>query len=333
MTKSIITMAHGSGGAATQELIRKLFQKQLANTYLNKMDDAAVLPGSTYPLSMTTDSFVVNPLFFPGGDIGKLAVYGTVNDLWMMGGQPLYLTVAFIMEEGLSVEILEEVVCSLGEAAREIGVQVVAGDTKVVEGQGGLYINTTGLGQMCYSQVIGSAQAKPGDSVIVSGPLGNHHASILSSRLGIQNNIKSDCAYLGNMVKDLLEAGLEVHVLRDVTRGGLATVLNEIAESANVNIRISEELIPVDTEVQGFCQILGLDPLYMANEGKFVCILPERETPKALSIIKKHRHGSDAAVLGTVFNSQQGEGVTMRTKYGGERIIDILHGEGLPRIC
>jgi len=328
-----ITMAHGSGGAVTQELIRTVFQKHLANKYLNKMDDAAVLTGSSYPLVMTTDSFVVTPLFFPGGDIGKLAVFGTVNDLWMMGGQPLYLTAAFILEEGLSMKTLEEAVSSLGQAARDVGIQVVAGDTKVVEGKGGLYINTTGLGQLCYSQVIGSAQAKPGDSVIVSGPLGNHHASILSSRLGIKNYIQSDCAYLGDMVKGLLEAGLEVHVLRDVTRGGLATVLNEIAKSSRVNIQVSEELIPVDPEVLGFCEILGLDPLYMANEGKFVCIVPEKDTAKALSMIKQHAHGAGAVVLGKVFNSLQGHQVTCQTKYGGEKIIDILYGEGLPRIC
>jgi len=328
-----ITMAHGSGGAATRQLIKQIFQKHLANQYLDRMDDSAVLPGISHALTMTTDSFVVSPLFFPGGDIGKLAVYGTVNDLWMMGSQPLYLTAAFILEEGLELELLDRVVASMSQAAREAGVYIVAGDTKVVEGQGGLYINTAGVGQLCWGQGIGSDRVKPGDSIIVSGPLGNHQATILSARLGIVNNIRSDCAYLGDMVKALLEAGLEVHALRDITRGGLATVLNEMAESSGVSIQISEELIPVTLEVRGLCQILGLDPLYMANEGRFVCILPEAQSEKALAIIREFPHGSGAVLLGQALDKKQGQPVTLQTRYGGERIVDILYGEGLPRIC
>lgn len=333
MNKLRITMAHGSGGAATNTLISGLFQKYLSNPYLDRMDDAAVLPAPLYPLTMTTDSFVVNPLFFPGGDIGKLAVCGTVNDLWMMGSEPLYLTAGFILEEGLELSTLEVVVRSLGQAAQEAGVAVVAGDTKVIEGQGGLYINTSGMGQLRYQRDIGSAQARVGDSIIVSGHLGNHQACILSARLGIANSISSDCANLGQLVRPLLEAKLDVRVLRDITRGGLATVLNEIATSSRVDLEINEEDVPVAEDVRGFCEILGLDPLYMANEGKLLCVVAEKDTEKALALLQQQDLGAKAAVIGRVSRSQTESLVTMRTKIGGKRIIDILYGEGLPRIC
>lgn len=328
-----ITMAHGSGGNATRELVRDIFAKHFSNEYLNKMDDATLLPATSQPPALTTDSFVINPLFFPGGNIGKLAVYGTVNDLWMMGATPAYLTAGFIMEEGLELSALEEIVASMAAAAAEAKVQIVAGDTKVVEGKGGLYINTAGLGYRRYGQEIGAVRAKAGDKILLSGPLGNHQACIYSRRMGIENNITSDCGFLGGIVEELLRAGLGVHALRDVTRGGLATVLNEIAEASGVSMEINQEGIPVDTEVQGLCDILGLDPLYMANEGKLVCVIDGKDAGQALELIKKHSRGAKAAIVGTVAPGDNQPVVTLTTKLGARRIIDILYGEGLPRIC
>lgn len=328
-----ISMAHGSGGNATKELIATLFQENFANPILNRMEDAAILPTSVAPMAMTTDSFVVTPLFFPGGDIGKLAVYGTANDLSMMGAIPQYLTAGFILEEGLDLEALTKVVKSMKYALKETNMQIVAGDTKVIEGKGGIYINTTGIGSLPFAQKISAAHASRGDAVIVSGFLGNHHACIYAQRMGIENQIKSDCAYLGEMVQSLLNNGLDVHVLRDITRGGLATVLNEIAEASKVNIIIEENLLPVDPEVRSFCDILGLDPLYMANEGKFLCIVPDNEAQSALSILKAHPLGKDAAIIGQVTPPAERTQVLVTTKLGGQRILDILYGQGLPRIC
>lgn len=328
-----ISMAHGSGGLATRDLVNAIFKKNFSNPYLDHLDDAALLPASSYPPALTTDSFVVTPLFFPGGNIGKLAVYGTVNDLWMMGAEPKYLTAGFILEEGLELATLEKVVSAMGQAARETGVAIVAGDTKVVEGKGGLYINTAGLGYRLFPGELGSSLARPGDLVIVSGALGNHHACILSRRMGIDNNITSDCASLGPLVKPLLAAGLEVHVLRDVTRGGLATVLNEIAEASAVDIALEEARIPVDPEVAGFCEILGLDALYMANEGKFVCVVAKKDGEEALRLIREQDQGAQAAVIGTVELCREKPRVILQTPLGGKRIIDVLSGEGLPRIC
>jgi len=325
-------MAHGSGGNATRELIKNLFQKYLANDYLDKMEDSACLPVSKYPLAMTTDSFVVTPLEFPGGDIGKLAVCGTVNDLWMAGAEPQYLTAGFILEEGLELALLERVVASMSSAATEAGVKIVAGDTKVVEGSGGLYINTAGLGYRKFPANLQSQDIEVGDAVIVSGSLGNHHACILSRRLQIENGIQSDCANLGPMVQELLQAGIKLRILRDITRGGLGTILNEIAESARIAIEIEENLIPVDEEVQSFCDILGLDPLYMANEGKMLCLTPQEQSEQVLHILKKSPLGTSAAIIGRV--TEKGRNmVTVNTRLGGKRIIDVLYGEGLPRIC
>jgi hydrogenase expression/formation protein HypE len=327
-----ITMAHGSGGNATRKLIKELFQKYLSNAYLDKMEDASSLPPTEYPLALTTDSFVITPLEFPGGDIGKLAICGTVNDLWMIGAQPVYLTAGFILEEGLDLYLLEKIISSLSLAAKEAGVMIVAGDTKVIQGNGGMYINTTGLGYQKHYDLLSNNPIKAGDSIIVSGNLGDHHACIMSQRMGIENNIKSDCANLGSIVKQLLECKIAVRSMRDITRGGLGTVLNEIAEASSVAIEIEESSIPINPEVKALCEILGLDPLYMANEGKFLCIIPQEDEEKALSIFKSNPIGENATVIGKVISSNYNL-VTLKTRLGGKRIVDILYGEGLPRIC
>ncbi len=325
-------MAHGSGGNATKQLIKELFQKYLANQYLDKMEDSAVLPSTEYPLALTTDSFVITPLEFPGGDIGKLAICGTVNDLWMAGAQPQYLTAGFIMEEGLEIGLLERIVKSFADTANEAGIQIVAGDTKVVQGDGGLYINTAGLGFKKTLIPLGIDSISKGDAVIVSGCLGNHQACIMSHRMEITNSITSDCANLGLMVQDLLTDNLGIKVMRDITRGGLATVLNEIAESSGTTIEIEETSIPVDPEVDSFCNILGLDPLYMANEGKFLCIAAEDHEDEILARLTRHPLGTNSRIIGRVTDLNKYI-VTVKTRLGGRRIIDILYGEGLPRIC
>jgi len=325
-------MAHGSGGNATRQLIKEIFQQYLSNEFLDKMEDSASLPSSEYPLALTTDSFVITPLEFPGGDIGKLAVCGTVNDLWMTGAEPVYLTAGFILEEGLDLSVLERIISSLSLAAKEAGVKIVAGDTKVIQGNGGMYINTTGLGYQKHYNLLRDNPVKTGDIVIVNGNLGDHHACIMSQRMGIQNNIRSDCANLGPLVKKLLENKIAIRVMRDITRGGLGTVLNEIAEASNVVIEINESNIPIDSEVKAFCEILGLDPLYMANEGKFLCIISQEDEEKVLKIFKSNPLGKNAAVIGRVIGTED-KLVTLKTRLGGKRIVDILYGEGLPRIC
>ena len=327
-----IVMAHGSGGNATKQLISELFQKYLTNQYLDRMEDSALLPSTEYPLAMTTDSFVITPLEFPGGDIGKLAVCGTVNDLWMTGAQPQYLTAGFILEEGLEINTLERVVKSLAQAAKDANIQIVAGDTKVIQGNGGLYINTAGVGFRKTQFPLGSESLSEGDAIIVSGNLGNHQACIMASRMNITNSITSDCADLGPMVKELIARDLRLKVMRDITRGGLATVLNEIAEVTGVTIEIDETSIPVDPEVKSFCDILGLDPLYMANEGKFLCIAAKEHEGEILAKLRENPLGKNSRIIGRV-SSKDKYLVTVKTRLGGKRIIDILYGEGLPRIC
>ncbi|HWQ31226.1 MAG TPA: hydrogenase expression/formation protein HypE [Negativicutes bacterium] len=327
-----IEMAHGSGGKSTTELIGGIFGKYFGNEILNRMEDAAVLELGGSRVAFTTDSFVVKPLFFNGGDIGKLSICGTVNDLLMMGAVPKYLTCGFILEEGLEVAQLERIVRSMKEAADEAGVVIAAGDTKVVEGSGGLFINTSGIGIVRKGADISARNAKPGDAVILSGSLGNHHACILSQRMGITNEIMSDCAPLKDMVDNLLDAGIRVKTMRDVTRGGLATVLNEIAESSSVSISIREESLVVDEAVRGFCDILGLDPLYMGNEGKMACIVDGEDAEKALAITKGSKYGEKAEIIGSVKEADIAR-VTLTTRLGGRRRVDVLVGEGLPRIC
>lgn len=324
-----ITMAHGSGGKSSAELMKSVFGKYFKNDVLDKMEDAAVLQING-KIAFSTDSFVVTPTIFKGGDIGKLAVCGTVNDLLMMGAKPLYLTSAYILEEGLESDHLETCVASMAKTAAAASVKIVAGDTKVVEGNGGLIINTTGIGLIPPERDVSAGNLEAGDQIIVSGYLGDHHACILSHRMQLTNNIVSDCAPLNDIVDALFDCGVKVKAMRDVTRGGLGTMLNEFANTSHCGIEIEEAKIPVRDEVQGFCGILGLDPLYMGNEGKMLAVVAAADAEKALSAMKATEHGKDAVLLGEV---TAGKGVVMKTRLGGKRVVDMLYGEGLPRIC
>lgn len=324
-----ITMAHGSGGKSSAQLMSDIFGKHFKNDTLDRMEDAAVLEVNGR-IACSTDSFVVTPLVFKGGDIGKLCVCGTVNDLMMMGAVPKYLTCGFIMEEGLDVELLDKIVESMAAQAKAAGVIIVAGDTKVVEGNGGLYINTTGIGEIPEGRDVSSSNCEAGDVILLSGTLGDHHACILSHRMEIENNISSDCAALGDIVESLFAAGINVKTMRDVTRGGLGTVLNEIADSSQCMITLEEDDIPVSDEVRGFADILGLDPLYMGNEGKMIAVVSGEDAERALSVMRSTEHGKNAAVIGAV---EAGSGTYIRTRLGATRRFDVLYGEGLPRIC
>jgi len=330
-----IIMEHGSGGRATGELIREIFESQFNSDVLSEMEDAAVVPGNG-TIAMTTDSFVVTPLEFPGGDIGRLCICGTVNDLCMRGAIPKYITCGFILEEGADVETLRRIVKSMADTAAEAGVKIVAGDTKVIEGNGGIYVNTAGVGFVPAGVDIKAKNAKAGDVIIVSGNVGDHHATVLSQRMGIKNSIVSDNAPLQEMVGKLVENKIPVHVLRDVTRGGLATVLKELALASGLCFDIHQDKLPVDPQVQSFAGLLGLDPLYMGNEGKLVAIVPKEFAAQAVEIIKSCKYGENACMIGVV-NTPESEAETgaliMKTEIGGRRFLDILQGEGLPRIC
>ncbi len=336
-----ITMAHGSGGKSSAQLMTDVFGKYFKNDILDRMEDAAVLELAAFAekktaapaggrLAVSTDSFVVTPLIFKGGDIGKLSVCGTVNDLLMMGAEPRYLTCGFIMEEGLEIQLLEQIVSFMARQAEEAGVQIIAGDTKVVEGSGGLYINTTGIGLIPEGRNISGSSCDAGDVIILSGTLGDHHACILSHRMGIENDIQSDCAVLKDVTGALFHAGIHVKTMRDVTRGGLGTILNEIADSSCCMAEILEEKIPVKNDVRSFADILGLDPLYMGNEGKLIAVVEAEDADKALDAMKQTEHGRDAAIIGIM---KAGHGVHLKTRLGATRKIDVLYGEGLPRIC
>ena len=331
---SRIDRTHGAGGVSTSRLIDEIFKEAFSNEYLDALSDSAVVPGAGR-LALTTDSFVVRPIFFPGGDIGRLAVCGTVNDLLMSGAEPGYITAGYILEEGLDTDDLERIVSSMAETAREAGVKVVTGDTKVVEPADpkapGLMINTAGVGFLDGDTCVSASGIQPGDAVLLSGTLGDHHAAILSGRMGISNSIISDAAPLCEIVRHLFEAGIHVRAMRDVTRGGLATILDELAAASGRAIYIEETDIPISQDVAAFSRLLGLDPLYMGNEGKCVMLLPEEEAQQALDIIKRSKYGKDAAIIGGV--TGDGTGVTMRTAIGGTRVVGPLVGEGLPRIC
>lgn len=346
MLEKNITMAHGSGGESTGRLIAGIFAKYFHNEYLDSMNDASVMPAPGGRIAMTTDSFVVTPVQYPGGDIGRLCVCGTVNDLLMSGAVPKYLSCGFILEEGLAADRLEAVVKSMAETAREAGVLIVTGDTKVIEARGsvqgqmpesGLMINTAGIGVLPEDTAEpGPKNLKPGDAVIVSGTLGEHHAAILASRMGLENTrIESDNAPLTEMVTALRKSGIQVHAMRDVTRGGLATVLNEFASASQVMITLEQEKIPVLKEVQDFCGILGLDPLYMGNEGKMTLAVAPEDADRAAEVIRSCRYGAGAAVIGTVSEVPEGGSPALleQTGIGGKRVLGPLYGEGLPRIC
>ena len=330
-----ILLAHGSGGKLSHELVERSFVKALANPLLAKLDDSAVFDFSGR-LAFTTDSYVVSPIFFPGGDIGKLAVCGTVNDLAMSGARPLYLSLSFIIEEGLPQSDLNQIVNSIQKAAREARVEVVTGDTKVVHKGSAdkLFVNTAGVGIIPEGVDISGDKARPGDRVILSGTIGDHGIAVLSQREGLSfsTRLESDCAPLGDLVAEMLNASPNIHCLRDPTRGGLATSLNELAKQSKVSIRIEEEKIPVREEVMAACEMLGLDPLYVASEGKLVAIVPAEDADKVLTAMRENNYGKGAAIIGEVRVENPGR-VVMKTILGTSRIVDMLVGDLLPRIC
>lgn len=336
-----ITLAHGSGGKAMRELIEHTVLRHFGNPLLDPLEDQARielagLAGHGDRLAFTTDSFVVDPIEFPGGDIGKLAVFGTVNDLAMSGARPLYLSCGLIIEEGLLLATLDRILGSMKEAAREAGVTIVTGDTKVVHRGAAdkLFINTAGIGMVPTDVNVAADRARPGDRVIVSGFLGDHGAAILQARgeLALQADIGSDCQPLHELVRCMLDACPDLKCLRDATRGGLATVLNEFADSSRVAIRIAEERLPVRDTVRAVCEILGLDPLYLANEGKLVAVVPAEAAERVLAAMRAHPAGRDSVIVGEVLEGPAAR-VTIRTVFGSERILDMLVGEQLPRIC
>jgi hydrogenase expression/formation protein HypE len=332
-----IQLAHGGGGRLTQQLIERVFEPAFANPALAARHDGALLavPAGAR-LAFTTDSHVVSPLFFPGGDIGRLAVCGTVNDLAMCGARPRWLSAGFILEEGLPLETLGRVVRSMGEAARAAGVTIVTGDTKVVErGKGdGLYVNTAGIGTIEHALTIGPAAVRAGDVVVLSGDIGRHGMAIMAQREGLafESTIESDCAALWPAVEALFAAGVEVHCLRDLTRGGLATAVIEIAETARLAVALDETAVAVSEPVRGACEMLGLDPFYVANEGRFVAFVPAAQAGGALAVLQRFAPEGGAARIGEVRAAPAGE-VTLRSVVGVERILDRLSGEQLPRIC
>ncbi len=331
-----VLLAHGGGGTLMHQLIEKVFRPAFRNPLLDVGHDGAVLPVADRKLAFTTDSFVVRPLFFPGGDIGSLAVHGTVNDLAMCGARPLYLSASLILEEGLPMETLHRVVESMGRAAEAAGVQLVTGDTKVVErGKGdGVFITTSGVGVIEHDLTIAPQSVRPGDLILLNGDIGRHGIAIMAVREGLsfETTIKSDSGSLSGLVMDLLKAGIEIHCLRDLTRGGLSSSLVEIADTAGVETAIEERAIPVQEEVQGACEILGLDPLYVANEGRFIAFVPPDAAERSLAIMRAHPLGRDASLIGRVGEGAPGM-VTMTTAIGGTRVVDMLSGEQLPRIC
>ena len=329
----IITLDYGSGGKKTSRLIENIIVPAFSNPALNAMGDGAILPGAG-EIAFSTDSFVVDPIFFPGGDIGKLSVCGTVNDLAMCGAEPKYLSCAFIIEEGLESEKLEKIVASIRDAARSAGVQIVTGDTKVVErGRGDkIYINTAGIGVMKYPG-LSPRNIRPGDKVIVSGTVGDHGTAVMLARNGMmQGELKSDCAALNGLADAILSLGAGVRVLRDPTRGGVATTLNEFTEGTALSIELEEEQIPVRPQVRAACDMLGLEPLYCANEGKLLAVVSPEDTERVLSRMRELPEGADAAVIGTVSDRHPGR-VVMKTAFGGTRILQKLAGAQLPRIC
>jgi hydrogenase expression/formation protein HypE len=331
-----IVMSHGAGGKATQTLIEAVFLEAFRNPLLEPLEDAARLHVNGARLALTTDSYVVSPLFFPGGDIGDLAVNGTVNDLSMAGALPLYLSAGFILEEGFPIADLQRIVASMQAAAERAGVQVVTGDTKVVQkGKAdGCYINTAGVGVIDQGLSLGVAQAKPGDVILVSGPIGDHGVTIMLSRgeLDIEADVVSDTAPLNGLVAALLAATPGVRALRDATRGGVATILNEIATAAEVGVLVSEDDIPVRAEVRGASELLGIDPMYVACEGRLVAVVESACADAALAALRSHPQGAEAAVIGRVTAQPQGI-VQLKTAFGGTRIVDLLVGDPLPRIC
>ncbi len=324
-----ISMSHGSGGSQSQRLISEIFIKAFKNPILDKMDDAATIEGT---LAFTTDSFVVDPLFFPGGDIGKLSICGTVNDLAMKGAKPLYLTASFIIGEGFDIDKLKLIVSSMAKEAKNAGVQIVAGDTKVVDSQKELlFITTSGVGRIPKGINISSCNAKPGDKIILSGNIADHGTAIMNARsdFGFEGTLKSDCASLNGIVSSFVSS--DVHVMRDPTRGGVASVLNEITASSGVGIVIEESKVPISKTTKAACDLLGLDPLHIANEGKFIAFVRKNKADQILNKIRRHPLGRNANIIGEVISRPKG--VAVKTRIGGMRNLYMLEGEQLPRIC
>jgi hydrogenase expression/formation protein HypE len=331
-----IVLAHGSGGKLSQQLIEKMILPQFQNELLTPLHDSAIFSLGNQRLAFSTDSYVVSPIFFPGGDIGKLAVHGTINDLAMCGARPLYLSVAFILEEGMPMEEFWRVVQSMRAAADAAGVKLVTGDTKVVDrGKADkIFVNTSGIGVIPEGVNIHPARAQAGDKIIINGPIAVHGIAIMSVREGLEfeTEIASDTAPLNGLVETMLATTNEIHVLRDPTRGGVTSALTEIARAAGVGMQLREESIPISEEVKGACEILGLDPLYVANEGKLIAIVPAGVAGKLLAAMRGHELGDEAAIVGEVVADHAGY-VTMKTRVGGTRVVDMLSGEQLPRIC
>jgi len=331
-----IVMGHGAGGKMMNDLIRHLFTAEFQNPLLGQLADAATVQIEGSRLAFTTDSFVVSPLFFPGGNIGELAVNGTINDLAATGAKPLYLSVGFILEEGLPMETLGRISKSMAQASEQAGVQIAAGDTKVVNrGHGdGIYINTSGIGLIPEQVNIAPNLARPGDAVLISGSIGDHGIAVMSVREGLkfQTEIQSDTAPLADMVQDMIAATCDIHCLRDATRGGLAAVLNELAQASQVGIEFEETKVPIRREVMSACEMLGLDPLFIANEGKMVAIVPEQQGDRVLAAMRANPFGREAVIIGHVVKDHAGM-VLARTSIGGTRVVDLPAGELLPRIC
>ncbi len=331
-----VTLAHGGGGTLMHELIEKMFRSAFGSNQVDFVHDSAVFVPPEGRLAFTTDSFVVNPLVFPGGDIGSLAVYGTVNDLAMSGAKPLYLSVAFILEEGLPMDLLWRIVISIKDAAQKAQVQIITGDTKVVDKgkTDKIFINTAGIGVVLHEQKISPYSVKQGDQIIISGDIGRHGMAIMAVResLEFESQIESDAASLSGIVEEMLKGGIQIHCLRDLTRGGLASALNEIAQSAQVGIELLERAILVREDVKGACELLGFDPLYVACEGRFVAFVAKEQAQAALAIMKRNSVEANAAIIGEVKASPAGL-VSMESVVGVRRIVDMLSGEQLPRIC
>jgi hydrogenase expression/formation protein HypE len=331
-----ILLAHGSGGKLTHDLVKQIFLPRFKNPFLEPLDDSAKITNQHGSIAFTTDSYVVNPIIFPGGDIGKLAVCGTVNDLSMVGATPSYLSLSLILEEGFSIELLKRIVSSIHETAEKAGVSIVTGDTKVVEHGAAdqLFINTAGIGWVRPGINLSGVNAKPEDRILLSGTLGDHEMAVLSQREGFtfQGNLESDCAPLNDLAGKMLDACPSIRCMRDPTRGGLATTLNEIASMSDVGMVIEEEKIPVRESVKGISELLGLDPLYLANEGKLIAICPPSDTERLLEVMKNHPLGKDAEIIGKVTEENR-KRVTLHTLIGGHRILDMLTGGQYPRIC
>lgn len=334
--ESTILLDAGSGGSASQRLINNIFLKYFDNPVLKRQDDAAVLEPVCGKLAMSTDTFTVTPLFFPGASIGSLAINGTVNDIAMLGAKPLYLSCGFIIEEGLSLALLEKIVADMAQAAINANVKIVTGDTKVVPAGAcdKIFINTAGIGKVYAEPAPSGYNAQPGDAILVSGSMGDHGLAVMAARenLDFISDVRSDCAPLAQMVENIFKATGCLHTLRDPTRGGLATTLNEIAQQSGVGLEIDETLVPVHAGVQDGCAFLGLDPFYLANEGKCICIVPEEQACAALNAMRGSRYGGEAAIIGRVTSENPGK-VIAKTPIGGKRFLGMLEGAQLPRIC